>query len=263
VKDLTKSISRMLKNQRVKVLKVTSTLFTYFGRVVYLARSNAPIRLYLMLTIGMVLEYISLKRYRREREEFQITKSRLELTSDWFSQNLPLLIDLIERKKLREEKLNVLEIGSYEGLSTVFFLTSLRSATVHCVDTWQGSDEHKNTLEEENSFNEIECRFDSNLNAYLPRLKKFKQSSFQFFSNLKLDKFDIIYIDGSHFVDDVLIDAICAFKHLESGGYLIFDDCFWNYYPKPTQNPAYAINLFLRLKKCRIISFSSQLIVQK
>jgi hypothetical protein len=36
---------------------------------------------------------------------------------------------------------------------------------------------------------------------------------------------------------------------LKVGGVMIFDDFFWQYYPKAIDNPAAAINLFLRLKR--------------
>jgi hypothetical protein len=42
------------------------------------------------------------------------------------------------------------------------------------------------------------------------------------------DSFEIIYIDGSHRGDDVLIDAVLAWPLLRQGGTLIFDDYRWH-----------------------------------
>jgi predicted O-methyltransferase YrrM len=63
------------------------------------------------------------------------------------------------------------------------------------------------------------------------------------------NSFDLIYIDGSHHTDDVIVDAIKGFELLKVGGIMIFDDYFWGYYNKPIDNPAGAVNAFLRLKE--------------
>lgn len=38
-------------------------------------------------------------------------------------------------------------------------------------------------------------------------------------------RFGMIYVDGSHLFEDVFIDAYYSARLLESGGYLLFDDC--------------------------------------
>jgi predicted O-methyltransferase YrrM len=37
--------------------------------------------------------------------------------------------------------------------------------------------------------------------------------------------FDLIYVDGSHLFEDVFIDAYFAFRLLNNGGIILFDDC--------------------------------------
>ena len=47
--------------------------------------------------------------------------------------------------------------------------------------------------------------------------------------NLSLkENYDIIFVDGAHNADDVYFDAKNSCKHLNKGGYLIFDDFFCN-----------------------------------
>ena len=36
--------------------------------------------------------------------------------------------------------------------------------------------------------------------------------------------FDLIYIDGSHRRDDVMVDSLLAWSLLREGGFIIFDD---------------------------------------
>tara|TARA_R110002110_G_scaffold119309_2_gene293735 strand:+ start:19812 stop:20003 length:192 start_codon:yes stop_codon:yes gene_type:complete len=59
----------------------------------------------------------------------------------------------------------------------------------------------------------------------------------------------LTYVNGSHHKNDVIIDAVKCFEMLKVGGIMIFDDYFWQYYPDAIDNPAGAINTFLRLKK--------------
>ena len=40
------------------------------------------------------------------------------------------------------------------------------------------------------------------------------------------EKYNLIYNDGSHHSDDVIVDAFKAFEMLKVGGIMIFDDYF-------------------------------------
>jgi predicted O-methyltransferase YrrM len=58
-----------------------------------------------------------------------------------------------------------------------------------------------------------------------PTSIKFKGTSYKFFSeNTVKEYFDLIYVDGSHHTDDVIVDAIKSFELLKIGGIIIFDD---------------------------------------
>jgi predicted O-methyltransferase YrrM len=158
--------------------------------------------------------------------------------------------------------LSCLEIGSWEGRSALFILESLPKSRIVCVDTWSGADEHKGS----EVLNQIEVNFDHNLSIYKSRLKKYKGTSYSFFDQLDSHvKFDLIYVDGSHYVDDVLVDAVKAFSHLNVGGIMIFDDFFWGYYDDPISNPASAINAFISLKKkyLKVEMVYSQIIISR
>ena len=84
-------------------------------------------------------------------------------------------------------------------------------------------------------------------------------------ANFQRDRFDLIYVDGSHHADDVLVDAIKAFEMLKVNGLMIFDDYFWDYYTRTIDNPSGAINAFIRLKhkQLEVICFDHQLVVKK
>ena len=60
----------------------------------------------------------------------------MDFTSDWFSHNIPTWEKLWPMMKPRR----VLEIGSYEGRSTVWMinkLASIEGAELHCIDPWE------------------------------------------------------------------------------------------------------------------------------
>lgn len=207
------------------------------------------------------------KFYKNYKETYLSQTSILNLSNDWFSGNIPYWLSVIDELNLRNKELKALEIGSWEGLSSHFLLSTLPKVHLTCVDTWEGADEHKDgTAATAQVLSQIENRFDENLKSFKDRLKKHKGTSFSFFqANTKRCIYDFIYVDGSHHCDDVMIDAIRCFEMLKVGGIMVFDDYFWRYYPKAIDNPAAAINLFLRLKKgsYRIIRMYYQIIIQK
>ena len=198
--------------------------------------------------------------------EFQEKIKNLNFDYDWFTNHIPTWLKAFESSKFnKESSLQCLEIGSWQGMSAFFTLNYFYNAKLSCVDIWKGSDEHQST-NKLNIVNSIEQVFDSNLILFKNRLSKFKLSSYEFFNNFyEPEKYNLIYIDGSHHSDDVIVDAFKAFEMLKVGGIMIFDDYFWNYYKEKICNPAGAINSFLRIKKhqLHIVCFDDQVVIRK
>ena len=63
--------------------------------------------------------------------------ARGEFTADWFTTKIEGLEAILA--PLYASEARILEIGAYEGLSTCYFLWRLPSATVTCVDTFEGT----------------------------------------------------------------------------------------------------------------------------
>ena len=214
----------------------------------------------------IILNYIKnfLPNYKSKNKskiiEQQIYKnfSTIDQNHKWFCNNLNFLSssfkDVISIK-------NILEIGSYEGRSAIFFLNNFKDSNIHCVDTWSGSDEHDNF-----DYNSIENNFDFNSSIFQSnnRLNKFKMNSNEFFqSNSK--KYDLIFVDGDHSSDQVKIDINNSWNILNKGGYLILDDYMWWYYKDLKKNPSSSINNFIVDHISEIISLKiwHQIIIKK
>ena len=181
-------------------------------------------------------------------------------TNSWFDDNIDYLIIyfLEEKDKIRE----MLEIGSFEGNSTLFFLNFFSNSNIKCVDIWE---DQKNNYGETN-FQSIEKKFNDNISNYLHRLEKYKLPSNIFFKNeKKLNYFDLIFIDGSHYHKHVYADAINAFKSCKISGYILFDDYLFKYKTKNNSHPIFAINKFLKKykKKIKIIAVHRQVLIKK
>ena len=178
--------------------------------------------------------------------------------SKWFCNNLYFLSNAL---KSFQNINSILEIGSYEGRSAIFFLNFFKNSKITCVDTWEGSDEHDKRI-----FLEIEKNFLINTEDFIKskRLSYLKSNSNTFF-NYNHAKYDLIFLDGDHSFDQVLKDAENAWDCLNINGYLIFDDYLWWYYHDIMKNPSSAINQFLIKKKneIMIIKIWHQVIIKK
>lgn len=201
------------------------------------------------------------------RSEFEANAARghfKELFFDTNDMNLVLWCTTFSRIYDRMNPVQILEIGSWEGRSTLFLLTYFTRGHLTAVDTWAGGDEHQDSAAR---LCKIEEQFDANLAPCASRLAKRKGSSLHVLPQLidEQQRFDLIYIDGSHFADDVLADGISAWRLLKEGGLLIFDDLLWAGYPRAKANPVWPINLFLRYHKgeYKILNAYSQIILQK
>lgn len=184
---------------------------------------------------------VPIHKYYPDRARYREFIRSAEFTHDWFSNNIPVWLRLFDRFGFRRRRPRILEIGSYEGISTCFILQYLPQARVVCVDTWADPEGYSR-----GSAQRLEAVFDRNTAPWRGRLEKRKGTSAQYFrSELPLEQFDLIYIDGSHRPEDVQFDAREGWARLRVDGIMIFDDYLWRNYPQMRDNPATAIHGFL------------------
>lgn len=197
------------------------------------------------------------------RAEFELHAQTGQFTHRWFDTYIASWCLTLPKVVDRDEPIRILEIGSWEGRSTLFLLTYFRKAELTCVDTWAGGDEHQHTA----ALDHLEERFDRNIAAFADRITKCKGFSSQVLPHLIGEKqsFDLVYVDGSHASHDVLIDGVTSWRMLRTGGVMIFDDFLWRYYPRLRDNPGWAITSLLKYLagQFKILSVGYQLMLLK
>lgn len=152
---------------------------------------------------------------------------------DMFTGNLMSWNKIIPKNK----NIDYLEIGCFEGRSTVFIGEYENINKFVIVDTFGGSDEHKNR---EYDFKLVYDNFSSNIKKLKKDIDVNICTSDMYFEK-NTQEFDIIYIDGSHHYENVKKDFVNSYNRLRNNGILICDDFFWNYYDDYNLNPMKAI----------------------
>tara|TARA_B110000977_G_C11039727_1_gene478407 strand:+ start:73 stop:765 length:693 start_codon:yes stop_codon:yes gene_type:complete len=159
-------------------------------------------------------------KYNNNKKNFESFIENKSFSQKWFLNNFDLFHYYLPQDPAKN--FSYLEIGSYEGLSALNILFNYKNCRVTVIDLWGESNANSESLNV--NFNEIEDRFNKNLDGY--KYIKIKNDSVIALRELLKQKklFDIIYIDGSHNGEDILSDAIESYKILNLKGILIFDD---------------------------------------
>ena len=190
---------------------------------------------------------------------FEILIKGKNFSTYWFLNNYKIIGSFLPKDYNKTFK--YLEIGSFEGLSSLFVLSYWKNANVTCIDTWETSIDESQFLDF--NFENIEKKFDSNLQDF--SFKKIKSSSELAFKQLtQRDGFDYIYIDGSHNGIDIFNDATASFEILNVGGIIIFDD-ITNIYKEIEMQPHDAFEKFYSLykKKVKILYLKNIAVIKK
>ena len=168
-----------------------------------------------------------------------------DFSFDWTSWHFPNWFKLL--RDYRGRNTQVLEIGSWEGRSAVFFLNYLPRARLVCIDSFEGGKEHRQSASSEKFLRQVEKRFDANTREFGRRVGKRKARSSDALIALGLEgrRFDIAYVDGSHMAADVYSDAQLTWPLMARGGLVIFDDYLWKEMPGPLEIPRPGIDAFL------------------
>jgi len=190
--------------------------------------------------------------------------SDYKFTQDWFSWAPPIWerLTLPERKKF-------LEIGAFEGRATTWIIENMMEdgGEIVCIDTWAGGEEHVN-----GEMTGAKSRFNDNINLVREKhpnrnVTSCTGTSVDWLAALIQDKqrFDFIYIDGSHIAKDVLTDACMAWPLLKKNGIMVLDDYLWGNMSRPNHVPKPAIDAFVNIfiEELKIVHTGYQFVLRK
>jgi len=186
-----------------------------------------------------------------------------DFSIDYTSSNVPRWAPLLwdERNRIRE----VLEIGTLEGRTAIFWLEFLPNSTITCIDNFEGTLVQPSDPKLRAQIPLREQRFDANLASYGNRVRKIKSRSASALDALYYanESFDLIYVDGDHRCHAVLVDSALALQMLKPNGILIWDDYAWHELPGNGPGPAIDAIVALYRDELEVLRDDYQLIVRK
>lgn len=147
-----------------------------------------------------------------------------KFTNSWFDRNINISM-VIAKNLFNAKRVDILEIGSHEGKSTVWMLGNLcniEGSSFTSIDPYLTEDETTPVTSETyklfchnvklcSNYDKLTQYIDKSQNI-LPKLVEYNK------------KYDIIYIDGSHLQEDVKFDLEYSDKLVTIGGIIIMDD---------------------------------------
>ena len=224
-------------------------------KILFLIKSKTPIFIILIFLKTKIFNLLFKKKIRfNKKENIHFLKNKV-ITNDYFSSHSYNFFSVLKKFN----NFNYLEIGAFEGNSSMFVARKFPNAKIYCVDNWHGTEEYENL-----KFSNIEKNFDVNTKEF-NNIIKLKTLSDDFFETNK-KKFDAIYIDGYHKGSQVIKDFKNSWRILNPKGILIFDDYIWKFFDKIEDNPCYVINKYLKeiSNNVKILKVSnSQIFVEK
>ena len=200
------------------------------------------------------------KDYASQKKIFEEKLDHKNFSQKWFLNNFEIFTFFLPKDK--SLKFDYLEVGCYEGLSSFYVLSEYKSVNAFFLDIWDMPNPNSKTLSP--NFDLIEKAFDQNLSGF--NFNKIKNDSVISMRKLLKENvhFDFIYIDGSHNGEDILSDAIEAFKILKVNGLMFFDD-FLQHDDNRILQSYVGIDKFLSLYSdyLKIEYFQNNLVVRK
>lgn len=140
---------------------------------------------------------------------------------------------VLDSLKNRGNLIEIIEIGSYAGASLLTWANAAHKllkeyCNFTCIDPWgaKEADQYykKTTMSlKSNQIYEIFCH-NANLCKTAAKITPIRGVSKDILPKLKSNKYNLIYIDGSHYYQDVLGDIIESERLLKLGGIVCGDD---------------------------------------
>ena len=235
----------------IKFLKIYRGFKLLILNAIHFRLILVGLKLSFLLFINIFTKFLFLKfKNKNITNDFFNHTKKFRLSHNYFKHNPAIWYEIFKKNNLLNKDINILEIGSFEGMSVLFFDKYLKVKNLYSVDL----------LKNDNFIYNI---------RNLKNINFFNMKSDDFFKK-KLDiDFDIIYVDGSHYSIDVFNDLINSDLLLKKGGILIIDDLLLDFSIRKKGYKFYeevmgGIFLFLKEKvNYKFLYTGHQLIIKK
>ncbi len=156
-------------------------------------------------------------------------RGEARFSNNWFGPHEEQWNERLVQWAQNHNPVSILEIGSYEGRSSCWFLTHLMhhpDSRLTCVDAWlQSSGARTYSDEMENVFTTFNHNIQTTGKA--DRVITRRGISSAILPTMEAESFDLIYVDGDHSTAGVRADSLEAYRLLKPGGLLLWDDYYW------------------------------------
>jgi len=197
-------------------------------------------------------------------EYFATLCATKRLSHDWFSSKAWAWHRLLA--PYADRPIEVLEVGVFEGRSVIFMLESLPRSRVTELDNfslkkgWTSTQGITLEIDSEEAFR-------LNTANYGDRVRTLVANTWLGLTQLieERARFDIVFIDASHTMPDVLADTLPAWRLLKPGGLFIWDDFLldiWDWHKGPV-GPGVAAFLHIFPNAWEVVHAGWQVIVRK
>jgi len=170
--------------------------------------------------------------------------------------------------KYKYKKINILEIGVYEGDSTKWFLTNVmgnKDSLLYAVDTFDRSPDFSNI-----NLKKIKKQFITNIKStkkeqQVKLMETYSYDALVELSTIKNIRFDIVFIETSDQAIHLISDAVLAWNMLNTGGIMIFGNYSNNLLINELSKPLIAVNSFIEIMKptLNILHKETQIFIEK
>lgn len=128
--------------------------------------------------------------------------------------------DLYSQIVADPKNIKLVEIGSWQGKSAAYMAVEIalsgRDIEFYCVDTWEGSIEHKNdAIVKENRLFDV---FQKNIEPLKQYIKPIRKASLEAVKDFEDDSLDFVFVDASHEYEDVKADLKAWWSKVKENG---------------------------------------------
>ena len=176
-----------------------------------------------MSNTGLFKKYLNLFRFLNQQFVVALRRDVSEIDGWLCNNQIPLMWAIFSQT----EGVAV-EVGCWKGRATFAFLANIPrdQFSLHCVDTFLGSDEHQETLKGKSTRVEFEETLRSR--ELLDQVNIIQKESVMAAEEFEDGSVDLVFIDAAHDYENVKLDILSWLPKLKPNGLMIGHD-----YPDP------------------------------